>query len=129
MCQHMSQLKPHCGECLKSENISSESLKSKTSPKKVLSWGKIDQEKYRKELKNSLSIHTSICDVESEVPGSFATFLYATYTCKSAAKKAVPSKTLKLKGPKKRASQKLLECSRHITSGGCSWKTEYWPAV
>ena len=53
--------------CLQSENISPEPLKPKSSQKKVLSWGKIDQEKYSEELNNSLPSHTSICDVESNV--------------------------------------------------------------
>ena len=85
------------------ESKSSSSLKKKSMTKKVLSWNKIDLEKYSKELKNSLPTHTSGFEVESNV--------VALMRCLTAASKiAVPSKTVKLKGPKKQASQKLLDC-------------------
>ena len=102
------------------ESNSSSSLKIKSMTKKVLSWNKIDLERYSKELKNSLPTPTNGSEVESNV--------VALMSClTSASKKAVPSKTVTLKGPKKRASQKLLDCIPKVKSTYNTWSTSGKP--
>ena len=89
------------------------SLKSK-STRKVLSWNKIDQERYLRELKNSLPSDTNNTEVCSSIVAVMDCLL-------SASKKSVPSKTVKLKGPKKKASQKLLECISKVKATYREW--------
>ena len=89
------------------------SLKSK-STRKVLSWNKIDQEKYLRELENSNQSDTNNTEVGTRVVAVMDCLL-------SASKKSVPSKTVKLKGPKKRASQKLLECISKVKATYREW--------
>ena len=72
------------------KNIQNNSSKHSVQTKKVYSWNKIDTDKY-------------ISELESIIPKGETTCL------KTAAEKAVPSKTYKLKGPKFRVSEKVLK--------------------
>ena len=77
-------------------------------------WDKVDQEVYSKELITSLSALTVTSNVERAVD--------SVINClKHAAEKAVPVKTLKLKGPKKRVSRKLLKCIQNVKESYRNW--------
>ena len=82
--------------------------------KKILCWDKVDQEVYSKELITSLSALTATSNVERAVD--------SVINClKHAAEKAVPVKTLELKGPKKRVSRKLLKCIQNVKESYRNW--------
>lgn len=88
--------------------------KPKIPPKKILCWDRVDQEVYSNELSISLSALTDTSNVEHAVD--------TVINClKRTAEKAVPVKTLKLKGPKKRASKKMLECIQTVKETYRKW--------
>ena len=87
--------------------------KEKAATRKTYSWNKLDKEKYSAEIAAMLPTCGNE-NVESTINS-------LTECLKRAAQKAVPSKIVKLKGPKKRASQKVLECLKTVKQTHRKW--------
>ena len=81
--------------------------------KKIHSWDKLDQQKYSLTITERSS---------GPFTGDTGADMNAVMDClKLAAQKAVPSKIAKLKGPRKRVSQKVLECLQSVKTTYREW--------
>ena len=82
-------------------------------PRKVYSWNKIDQEQFMQHVNQKLSQ----CDWES----TESSVNSITSCLKSAADHAVPSKTVKFKGPKKPVSSEVLTRLKRLKESYKKW--------
>ena len=83
------------------------------APRKVFAWKKLDAQKYNAIIADMLPM----CNNES-----MESMLTSLNDClKNAAQKAVPSRIVKLKGPKKRVSPKVLECLKSVKHSYRNW--------
>ena len=93
---------------VKSQDETSGSYKKDRQIKQTLLWNKIDIDTYISEIESSLpTVMSKVSDPDSAVNSVMECLI-------AAAQKAVPVKTVKLKGPKQRVSREVLNCMKKV---------------
>ena len=110
---HHMYLYVYCKTNYMFKNIQNTSSKHSVQSKKVYSWNKIDTDKYISEME-SIIPKGELDNVEKSQDR-------LTACLKTAAEKAVPSKTYKLKGPKFRVSEKVLKSMQTVKQTYREW--------
>ncbi|XP_053376405.1 uncharacterized protein LOC128547494 [Mercenaria mercenaria] len=93
--------------------------RKQSKPKKVYAWNKLDQDSFTEHILSNLN-NTERRDSDDIVK-------IITTCLKAAADQAVPSKTLKFKGPKRPASKETLSCMKAVKETYKKWEASGKP--